>query len=807
MIGILAIAAQLAVVAHGPDSATACDALEISVAVSAPGGVPPQLVAPSLAPFDVLRSSAVPHVTYDPRGRGSVLAEFRYVITTDRIGTFTIPSFEARLGPSVARSRPLEITVHPLTSRESVPTVVARARIDTSLEVNFRALTLPETVFVGQQANYEVAVFLNQTVRDRLRRNPTFFPPDMQSMLAYDVPVRGDPPRRQVGSHCFDALVYQRALFPLMPGRFSIPPAQLVYALPLSASFFSREETHELQTDSTVIVAVEPPTAGRPTEFGGAVGNLRVAAKLDTNASRVGDPLVLTLRVSGSGNVKLFPRPQIGVPWGTLVKGDERVRVDTMARKIAGSKEFDWVLTPRIAGELDVPPIRYTYFNPDSRRYEVTATNVERVHVSPGTLAAVDSARPETMLALRPRYRGVPSTPLHERPVFWAVLALLPVPVLSMGARDRRRRAVPRAVSDAARLAALPKDAAASRDPRAIRRAYTSALAERLDIDPESFSRPGGLTRSLRRRGVSTSVAVDAEQFLRQMDEAAFSVSGTLPASAAERAVELYRTIDVESLPRMRGVGPALCIIGLLSLGVATANAHDAATAEREFERGTIAYEKHEFVAAREAFTAAVAAEPRAPDAWADLGTASWAVSDTARSVAAWQRALRIEPLASDVRDRVELVHALPWRSAGYVPPVSPAALFDIAALLWCLAWGRAAFRGMRVNGSGFGGRELGTLAIVAAVIAVGGFALSDRLSGRHLGVIRQTASLSVEPRLSGDTGPTAIIGEVVHVTGRQGAWSRVILDDGREGWIENAGLIALDAHDVSEIDNQLRGD
>src|SRR5436305_1524621 len=78
-----------------------------------------------------------------------------------------------------------------------VPTVVARARVDTSLEVNFRALALPETVYVGQQANYEVAVFLNETVRDRLRRNPTFFPPDMQSMLAYDIPAPpGEPPRR-----------------------------------------------------------------------------------------------------------------------------------------------------------------------------------------------------------------------------------------------------------------------------------------------------------------------------------------------------------------------------------------------------------------------------------------------------------------------------------------------------------------------------------------------------------------------------------------------------------------------------------
>src|SRR6185312_14425491 len=151
----------------------------------------------------------------------------------------------ARLRDATVRSRPLKIVVRGSRAGEGVPTVVARARIDTSLDVNFRALTEPETVYVGQQANYEVAVFLNETVRDRLRRNPTFFPPDMQSMLAYDIPTRGDS-RHEFGSHCYEALVYQRALFPLLAGRFSIPPAQLVYSLPLSASFFSREETHEL---------------------------------------------------------------------------------------------------------------------------------------------------------------------------------------------------------------------------------------------------------------------------------------------------------------------------------------------------------------------------------------------------------------------------------------------------------------------------------------------------------------------------------------------------------------------------------
>jgi hypothetical protein len=91
-------------------------------------------------------------------------------------------------------------------------------------------------------------------------------------------------------------------------------------------------------------------------------------------------------------------------------------------------------------------------------------------------------------------------------------------------------------------------------------------------------------------------------------------------------------------------------------------------------------------------------------------------------------------------------------------------------------------------------------LAVIAVLIAIGGFALADRLSGRHLAVVRQTASLHHDPELGSERGPTAIIGEVVRVSGRQGAWSRVVLDDGRDGWLDNAALISLDVRDASQI-------
>jgi hypothetical protein len=88
----------------------------------------------------------------------------------------------------------------------------------------------------------------------------------------------------------------------------------------------------------------------------------------------------------------------------------------------------------------------------------------------------------------------------------------------------------------------------------------------------------------------------------------------------------------------------------------------------------------------------------------------------------------------------------------------------------------------------------------VAGLLSLGGFVLGDRLAGRHLAVVRHTESLSHDPELGGERGATAIIGEVVRVTGRQGAWSRVMLDDGRDGWVESAALISIDARDASQI-------
>lgn len=790
MLAATLILAQIAVTASAPAVVAACDAIEVRVRVSATGHVAPQVVAPPLTPFQLVRRSTQPTVSFSASGDPAITVEHLYVLATDRPGRYMLAPFRAELGGTTAHSLPLEIDVR-ASPGSTVPRVVAEARVDTSRDVNFRALALPDTVYVGQQVQYEVAVFLKESVRDRLRRNPTFFPPDMPGVLAYDLPTRrGEAPRRQVAGRCFDALVYQRALFPLQAGRIVIPPAQLVYAVPLGPGLFSRDQVHEMRTDSVVIVALAPPAEGRPPNDVGAVGTLEVGARVDTMHGRVGDPLTLTVRVSGEANVKLLPRPHLTLPWASLVPDGERVEIDSAARRIRGSKEFDWLVTPRRGGQLEIPAVEYPHFDPVARGYVVTRSEPLQLEIEAAPLARVDTAVVARALPIRASYRGPLGRPLHAHPGVWLLAAAAPIPALVGVVRHRRRR--PRhGPGAAAVLAMLP--ACAALDARAVRRAFVAALAERLRIPSPVFTRSGALERALRRSGVTRELAAEAEAYLRDLDAAAYGtlVHDRFDAHAAARtAGRIYAEIDAEALARWE-LGPLaslLLTVGLTGAVAASAIASPASDAV-EFSAAVSAYGNGDHAGAAEAFERLALREPRAPDAWANYGTASWATADTAGAVVGWQRALRLEPHARDVRARLDGVHLEAAGAPGHVPAVGVTPLAMVALGAWLIACAAGAGRPL-------GRRRRAVVATIGALAAIGlaGAAVltDERLAAEDLVVLRSGGGLSVAPAIGAPRDLRAETGEVGRASAREGGWTYVRFDGGRAGWVPGGELASL---------------
>jgi Tfp pilus assembly protein PilF len=635
--------------------------------------------------------------------------------------------------------------------------------------VAFHARLVSDTVFVGEQASYDLVVSIPAEIRQRLRRNPQFVPPETRGMLAYDLPVpKRDPTREGPEVH-----VFRRAFFPLTAGRHTIPAARLAYALPQSPSFFSREEERTLRSEGLTLVALNPPAAGKPADWGGAVGRWRAAARADAVSARVGDPFVLTLRITGTGNATLLPRPELSIPWANVVAEDERVVLDSTPTTLGGFKEFSWLVTPRESGLQQVPGFAYPFFDPAARRYVFARTGALGVRVRLGDLVTLPprsavAAAAAAPLALRPALIGTGGPTLPSRYLLLWCGLLAPLPWLL--ARWRSRRPVGgKALTPTQRLAAEP-----NASPGEVRALFDAALRARTGIALVSATGTGALGAALRREGVTSETAADAERLRDALDAAAYAQR---PAGEDLRE-QVRRVLDRIGIEARRRATLLLLSVALAVSGCAAAPAGDERTLVA-FAEGQTAYAGQDYARARDAFLRAANAAPHDAAVWSNLGTAAWQAGDTAAAVLGWQRALRLDPLDGTLRSRLARVRAPQDRGAARVWPLPMMPLALLAVALWTGGWLWSARRRWRRRTA----RRAAVLTVPAVLLGVLALVAERQSRATDLVVIATSAPLRSLPALGAEPGAVPLVGEVVRVRERRGVWYRLELDAGRAGW------------------------
>ena len=308
---------------------------------------------------------------------------------------------------------------------------------------------------------------------------------------------------------------------------------------------------------AATVRVVPPPEQGQPTCFIGTMGtNLMVEATLDAQTCKVGDPLTLTLSVSGNVRTDKLVPPKLSLQ-ADLTR-DFTVYDDTVETvKKEGGRDYRFKLRPNRPGSIELPPIQVAYYDTSERGYRMVATRplplkVYRSEEFTGEQIIADTNRanelrnqaPLARLAiasLRADPQGAASESLIGDPrrlwiagvgplVFlftWATRALAAsfvrrVPV------QRRRAAAKGAIAamDRARKAA-------GRDPEQGRNAAFEALrafvADRFDV-PAAALTPDDARRLL--AGVPV-LAPHAGEFCRTMEWLFNAGYGTPAATAA----------------------------------------------------------------------------------------------------------------------------------------------------------------------------------------------------------------------------------------------------------------------------------
>ena len=169
-----------------------------------------------------------------------------------------------------------------------------------------------------------------------------------------------------------------RVMVPLKPGEFDIEPASVNVdeGLRWQRDLFGRRtatQSRKLRVDDKRLkfTVLPVPMKGRPASFAGAVGKgvvLEVSA--DRSVVQVGDPINVTLILKGGAEVENASLPSLV---DDLPDTDFRIPDGKIAGEYIGNgKRFELVIRVLDDRVREIPPISYSWFDPDLKEFQTT---------------------------------------------------------------------------------------------------------------------------------------------------------------------------------------------------------------------------------------------------------------------------------------------------------------------------------------------------------------------------------------------------------------------------------------------------
>ncbi len=326
---------------------------------------------------------------------------------------------------------------------------------------------------------------------------------------------------------------------------------------------------------AVTVRVVPPPEEGRPVSYIGAIGtNLVAEVALDTQICKQGDPLKLTLSISGDVSLdNVFP-PRLSAQ--TNLSTAFRITEDTVyGTRKEGRIEYVYTVRPTQAGTIELPPVDVSYYNAKQRRYLTVKTSPSPIkvyrarQVGPGNVEREDTNRIYGP-GQEPTHDKLTIAPLIMTPAgaipttlftLWhaVILALGPICyVLVVGGQTlvlHLRQSRPERIRRRAHVDALSflrlarkrgrKDAASS--AVAIRSAFRDYLAQRFDATGAALT-PADVSDLLLGQGISVEVAKRTRSLLERHFNNDFSPASDPTTHRTDDFSEAQQLIeDIES--------------------------------------------------------------------------------------------------------------------------------------------------------------------------------------------------------------------------------------------------------------------
>ena len=194
----------------------------------------------------------------------------------------------------------------------------------------------------------------------------------------------------------YNEVVWRKAvLYPQKTGKLVLHPLTLNLSLNVPSNrrdLFGRRILTQAQkmitTGQNTIRVKSLPEKNKPENFSGAVGQFDFDLILDKEALKASESFQAKIKVKGKGNLKLFNLPTISVPNTLEVyepEHDEQVKITLSGMQ--GTIEDNYTIVPQFQGKYPIPPVQFSYFDPQTASYKTLTSRDLIVDVFDGPTA------------------------------------------------------------------------------------------------------------------------------------------------------------------------------------------------------------------------------------------------------------------------------------------------------------------------------------------------------------------------------------------------------------------------------------
>ncbi len=304
----------------------------------------------------------------------------------------------------------------------------------------FVQLLIPKhQVYVGESVPLDIELGIRPGIVTSLNGPPTLNSSDFTLNDLSKQPIRRE---QIIEGSTFEVLTWHTVLAAVKPGKFSLAVAAPLsvrdarstedsaiaarLGWPFSQIIYDKVAPKDVKVPSPASeLEVLPLPAGAPRHFSGAVGDFQVTSDISPAHAAVGEPQTLRLHVSGAGNFDRVDSTMLEHldHWKTYpVKSAFTPR---NAVGYSGEKLFEQPLIAELPGDQVIPALEFSYFNPNTHRYERGSTPPINVSIAASLVAGTRSMSTQGLRPDHPR----PRTEVDElRPLYFQV-KFLAVPI------------------------------------------------------------------------------------------------------------------------------------------------------------------------------------------------------------------------------------------------------------------------------------------------------------------------------------------------------------------------------------------